>query len=310
MKRISYLLMPLSVLFIKYYPQYGRGFDAWSGEGVNTGIHLSKSELGGACMLFGIFFFWNLLMSLRIEDRRIKIEEFCLSLGFFCMIMWLLRMAHSSTSLVTFLIGVVTMGMLGLRMVNKRFIGTYVIVAAIVVVAAELIFGMSGKIIELLGEDPTLTDRTKVWADCIALVDNPFLGAGFESFWLGSRLEILWAKWWWRPNQAHNGYIETYLNLGFLGVFLLVGVIVSAFRKITIDLLTNFDFARLRLGFLFAIIFYNYTEASFKGVSIIWTIFSIIAINYPKPTRYQMEKTVAVTTRPVSYHRYVKGRKL
>src|SRR5262245_12945831 len=30
----------------------------------------------------------------------------------------------------------------------------------------------------------------------------------------------LWAKWWRQPNQAHNGYIETYLNLGPAGVFL------------------------------------------------------------------------------------------
>jgi hypothetical protein len=46
--------------------------------------------------------------------------------------------------------------------------------------------------------------------------------------------------------------------------------------------LIDFDFARLRLGFLFAILFYNYTEAAFKAVHLVWTIFHIIAIDYPK----------------------------
>jgi hypothetical protein len=64
-------------------------------------------------------------------------------------------------------------------------------------------------------------------------------------------------------------------------------LIISTFRKISIDLLKNFDFARLRLGFLFAIIFYNYAEATFKGVSIVWTVFHIIAMDYPRPPSLQ-----------------------
>jgi O-antigen ligase len=126
-----------------------------------------------------------------------------------------------------------------------------------------------------------LTDRTKIWSDCLKLVNNPLLGTGFESFWLGYRLEILWAKWFWHPNQAHNGYIETYLNLGAVGVFILLGLLIATFRKISADLEKNFDFARIQMGFFFAIIFFNYAEAVFKGVAFIWTIFFIIAIDNP-----------------------------
>lgn len=283
MKRCAYLMLPLSVLFIKYYPEYGRGFDEWTGEAFNNGISLNKNELGYGCMVFALFFFWNLLTAHRIEDRPARRKEYILSAGFLYVIGWLLHMADSSTSLAAMVLGMVTMSVLGLHIVNKRFIGTYVVAAALVAVTAELSFGIYAKIIELLGRDPNLTDRTKLWADCLALVDNPVLGAGFESFWLGSRLETMWAKWPWRPNQAHNGYIETYLNLGAIGVFMLLAVIVSIFRKIRIDLLRNFDFARLRLGFLIAIVAYNYTEAAFKGVHLVWTVFHIIAIHYPRP---------------------------
>lgn len=283
MKRCAYIMMPLSVLFIKYFPQYGRGFDWWTGQAYNNGIMITKNELGAACMLFGLFFFWNLITTRHIRNRRFRIEEILLSIGFLYMIGWLLSMAQSSTSLATFVIGLATIYVLGLRFVSKRFIGTYTIVAILIVVIAEFNFDIYAFIVEeLLGRDPTLTDRTEVWVDAIALVKNPILGAGFESFWLGQRLEILWAKWWWRPNQAHNGYIETYLNLGIVGVFLLVSLIISTFRRISKQLLNNFDFARMRFGFLFAILFYNYTEAAFKAVSLVWTVFYIIAINHPK----------------------------
>lgn len=143
---------------------------------------------------------------------------------------------------------------------------------------------------ELLGRDPTLTDRTEVWEDALALVSNPVLGMGFESFWLGQRLTILWSKWWWQPNQSHNGYIETYLNLGAVGVFLLFGILISTFRKISKQLIVEFNFSRLRLGFLFAIIFYNYTEAAFKAVHLVWTVFHIIAIDYSKPITPKSKK--------------------
>ena len=198
------------------------------------------------------------------------------------MIGWLMKMANSATSLATLTLGVGTMVVLGSGLVSKGSVGTFVVVSLLIALAAEFTFGLYEEVIALLGRDPSLTDRTYVWADALALQDRPILGVGFESFWLGPRLEALWAKWWWRPNQAHNGYIETYLNLGLVGVFLLFAVFVSTFRKISKQFSTNFDFARLRLAFLVAILAFNFTEAGFKAVHFVWTMFYIIAIDYPR----------------------------
>lgn len=289
MKRCAYLMIPLSMLFIKYYPEYGRAFSFWTGEAYNQGITTQKNSLGILCMMFFMFFFWNLLTIRRLEDRHVRREEYLLSVGFLCMIGWLLHMANSSTSLATLVIGVATMCVLGMRIVSKRFIGTYVIVAILVAIGAELSFDVYAKVLDLLGEDATLTDRTEIWEACIALVDNPVFGMGFESFWLGPRVPVIWEKWH-GINQAHSGYIETYLNLGVMGVFLLCGVLFSAFRKISDDLLRDFDFARLRLGYLFAIIFFNYTEATFKALHPLWTVFYIVAIAYRGPVQSRTEK--------------------
>jgi O-antigen ligase len=145
----------------------------------------------------------------------------------------------------------------------------------------EPIFGIYATVVKGLGRNLTLTDRTDVWKAVLKLQDNPIFGMGFESFWLGKRLEMLWTQFFWHPLQAHNGYIETYLNLGWIGILLLVGQFVGTLQKIQRELVRRFEFGRLRLAFLLAIILYNYTEAAFASVSFVWTMFFLIAVDYP-----------------------------
>jgi len=164
--------------------------------------------------------------------------------------------------------------------VDKRLIGTYLIIVAIALLVAEWGFGIYAHAIQLLGKDATLTDRTLLWSELLKVDINPLFGTGFESFWLGDRFRNFAESRWWQPNQAHNGYLETYLNLGLVGLFLLIAVFIATFWKCRRELLTNFQLGRFRLGFLVAVIAYNWTEAAFKNISTIWFIFCIIALDY------------------------------
>ena len=283
LKRCGYFLLTVSVLFIKYLPEYGRGFDAWTGEAINRGVGITKNDLGYMCMVLGTFFVWNALTIRRGAVPQAPRHEILLSIVFIWMALWLLQMSNSATSTMTLALAVGSMLAVGSRLVNKRHVGTYVVVAVLLAAGLQSGFHVYEGVIEMLGRDPSLTDRTVVWADVLAMQDRPLIGFGFESFWLGSRLDTLWEKWWWRPNQAHNGYIETYLNLGAIGVALLAMVLIATFRRITRLMTTDFDLARLRLAFLFAIIAFNYTEAAFKAVHFVWTIFHIIAIDVRDP---------------------------
>jgi O-antigen ligase len=145
----------------------------------------------------------------------------------------------------------------------------------------EVTFNLHSALLHFLGRNSTLTDRTAVWSDALSLSHSPIFGAGFESFWTGKRLEILWSKWWWHPNQAHDGYLETYLNLGIVGVLLLSGLLLATFSRISRLLKGSDPFARFRMAFLVATVVYNFSEATFKGVALVWTIFQLIAIDLP-----------------------------
>jgi len=282
MKRAAYVLVPVSVLLIKYYPQFARRFDPFTGEATNTGIAQGKNMLGADCLIVSFFFFWHLLQTWRTERSLARRDELLLIGGFLLMTSWLFYEAHSATSLACCLTATLVVILLGLRIVNKKQITLYLVLGVCTLAVLELAFGISQYAFELLNRSSTLTDRTELWANLLKIKINPILGVGFESFWMGDRPQQAQGAFRWVPNEAHNGYLETYLSLGLIGLFMLIGLIIATFRKIRLAILTDFEFGRFRMGFLAAIVLYNWTETSFRALHPMWFPFYLIAMEYPR----------------------------
>ena len=148
--------------------------------------------------------------------------------------------------------------------------------------------GFSGKSffalgVEASGRDTTLTGRTELWEDILTIAsDHPILGVGYGSFWIGDLGNNLWERHIWKPGQGHNGYLDVYVELGIIGVFFLLLIIISSFRQIVWTLKSNFEYGRFRLVFLLVILLHNIAESSFlRGASNLWFIFLLVAINIP-----------------------------
>lgn len=274
--RLSFVLIPLSFLFIKYYPQIGMQWDPWTGTAEFNGVAANKNMLGAVCMVLGLGILWILLSIWREEKGSARIRHL-IAYGFiFALICVLFGKMNSMTSLSCF-------GMAGILLVvasRQRATGrpalVHILLASMVVASVGILFlGMSPGALRAIGRNPTLTDRTFIWHLTLRLVQHPLFGTGFESFWLGSRLEALWRfDPVTRVNEAHNGYLEVYLNLGWIGIGLLGFILATGYRNVFKAWQSRDPRGPLLIAYFFAGLIYNFTEAAFfKMQAVMWLFF-------------------------------------
>ena len=87
----------------------------------------------------------------------------------------------------------------------------------------------------------------------------------------------MWDIFPWKPNEAHNGYIETYLNLGWIGLILLGLIVATGYRRAISSLRVDPEMGTLKLMFLVVGLVYNLSEAGFRMFNPLWIVF-VLAI--------------------------------
>ncbi len=76
-------------------------------------------------------------------------------------------------------------------------------------------------------ESDTLSGRAFIWPEVLRFVEQrSILGYGYESFWTPARIEVISSELGWGLREAHNGYLEMLLWLGWTG--LLLTLVVTA----------------------------------------------------------------------------------
>ena len=168
----------------------------------------------------------------------------------------------------------------GLRK-SPHTIGYRVLGISVLLAIIQVMFNISNVIIKILGRDPTLTDRTFIWKLLLGMGTNPLLGAGYESFWTTGRIAYVWASGH-GAIQAHNGYIDTYINLGLIGLLFFFALLIRCFRILVAEMPEKFAFNQLRLAFLIVFALYNYTEAAFPRPGLLLAIFFLFITIIPE----------------------------
>ena len=97
------------------------------------------------------------------------------------------------------------------------------------------------------------------------------MGEGFNTFWAGERMEQLADKTF-GIIQAHNGYLETYLNGGLIGVGLLVVLLLVTYIRTRKKLVLGMPDGSIRFVILLTAILYNNSEASFNKIGPLWFV--------------------------------------
>src|SRR5207247_2981351 len=158
MKRCAYVVVPISILWIRYYPHLGIAYpDEWTGVQTMVGISVGKNSLGEDCLILGFFLFWHLLQTWRTERNTQRRNELLLTAGFLVGILYLLRLSHSATAAICLFLAILIVVFVGIRPTIKNFIGTYVLTALVLIAAVQLTFGISGRLSESLGRGSNMT---------------------------------------------------------------------------------------------------------------------------------------------------------
>jgi len=271
LKRLAFVVLPLSVLFIKFYPELGRAYHMAAP--MYTGVATSKNTLGQICLISGIYFCWVLLYRWREEVDRGGIARIGVYALFVVMVAWLLYMASSATSVACWLVVAGFFGAARVPALAAEPRRLVVLLGSAIALFAmlETAFGVSDWIIASLGRSRDLTTRVPMWELLLSLNTNPLIGVGFESFWSGERLGIVWRQF---PGiiQAHNGYVDLYLNLGVIGLLLLLVGIGAGVAGAIRELESDYAGSLLRIAFVVTVLLNNWTEASIKPVSIMFVI--------------------------------------
>jgi hypothetical protein len=280
--RCAYVLIPMSVLLIKFYSELGRTYHVWSGEMMYTGVATHKNTLGVLVLVCGLFFMWDVLDRFHGKHPQQSWLGLMSDFPLIGMTLWLLVLAHSATALGCAVAGAAIYFGLGMPFFRQRVkhLEWYVIGGGFALWLLNSVFDVTRfVVVDMLGRDLTLTTRTEVWPMLLKMSDDFVLGSGFNSFWSGERLAVIYGMF--GIIQAHNGYLETYLNGGIVGVGLLLVFLFAVNKNIKREHFLGVDYARVRMMFLVIAIIYDFTEAAFNKMGLIWFVLLLVATQYP-----------------------------
>jgi exopolysaccharide production protein ExoQ len=193
------------VLPIEFF--FGRFYEPW------YGIFTQRNTLG-IMMALAIFVFY---LSSRSDPEEKWSAYLWASLSFLLLFL--------SGSLTGFLgLWAVVVGAVLLRNIRRhRRWARRILVASALMAGVGIYYAAThpASVTSFFDRDVTLTGRTTIWGASLLLgMDHPWIGRGFNAFWLGDEGpsgQIRKLAGWDVPS-AHNGYLELWLDLGFCGL--------------------------------------------------------------------------------------------
>ncbi len=278
--RVGFILFPVSILLIRY-TDLGRGYDP-DGAPMNTGVTTNKNSLGMIVFLLSIGALWNVRALFMDKEAPNRTRRLIAQGTFLTFGIVLLQMAHSATSIACFILGGGLILATGLRSMRIRPARVHALCLGIVFAGAIIMLSGGESIVtSALGRKSNLSGRTDIWAASIAAADNPIIGTGFESFWNTNVEKVARSLpgYWEIHNlvSAHNGYIQIYLDLGWIGVSLIAQIIISGYRDSIRAIRRAPELASLFLAYIATSTIYSITEAGFRVLTATW-IFLLLAV--------------------------------
>ena len=271
LRRVAYVLVPFSMLLIKYFPDYGVTYGRWSGDSMWVGVSDHKNGLGCVCIIAVLFLVWTFVRRWQGRDMPAgKHHTFAEILVLLLALFLLLKPEGKRSATAIAALGVAIFGYLVLRWLHQRGMRLSVgVVMVIVIVLVGFGIGMplSGGSIgsgfnEAMGRNPTFTGRADTWAELVPIaMQHPFLGCGFDSYWTPATRDLH------EMSNAHCAYLEVFNELGVVGLLLFTLFLLSVARNAHQTLNFDYDWGSFCLCYLLMVMLHAATESSINALN-------------------------------------------
>lgn len=290
---VNILLIPGGYVSIA---QYGAALVEIGYQGYFTGKNLLGEFAAVTCLLS--------IYEILIGGRR---TFFGLTVGALACV--LLFLSNSKTALALAVVSPLLAGVL-VSTYRKFRVSPAIVVSVITLIIflfCKLTDFNTGRIAYILTGDSSFTGRTTIWNFAeTEIARNPILGWGYQSFWLAGpdAPSIVDAPGWVKlmPN-AHNGYYDTMLELGYVGLIFLSIFLITNLYVIGSVAKRDGRKAWLLLSIALFVLLYNFLETLWlRAFDLSWTVFVFVAVEAAR--HWQPSPAVVSPDRTISTQRF------
>jgi O-antigen ligase len=264
------IVLPASVLVALFIPSIGTDGAHW------RGILAHKQNCAAVVM-------FCLITALHWECSGIFQKIFRAVYMVLCVV--LIVMSQSRTGWFLTVVALLLSGTIWLlqKMPAQQALAMLLIGVLVVAGATYGIRAHSVTLLDSVGKDSTLSQRTSIWASVWgAIMRRPILGYGFGAFWRGlygpSQGIVLDAGW--GLSQAQDGFLDVWLGMGVPGVALLglmtLQAIRNAFRCFYWQ--ENQAYVRWCIVVVLITLLFNIGESTIGKLQTVWFLFLLACI--------------------------------
>lgn len=266
----------LSIVAVVAFPKVGIDFiqdDSW------RGIFSQRNNCAAICVLF-------LILGLHYNPRLLS--EQIMRWSVLVLSVLFIVMSGSRTGWILTVLALLFIAGLRLLLRMQSLDRLFFLMVAVVptVLLVSFIATNFDQILALLDKDPTMTQRTVIWAEVLpSIAKHPLCGYGYSSFWTGLSGESMQTvlATGWLEGQAQDGYLDVLLQLGLLGLIPLAWAFVRAFKQAVgaIERRAADPSVQLAIILLPVIMVENVGESSFLlplGIPWFYTLISLLIL--------------------------------
>jgi len=158
-----------------------------------------------------------------------------------CLVCTLILASKSSTGLIIFVFSILLMPLYKiLKQPNKlRVVLLIIALLLFMSLAIVILMNLETIVVDLLGKDLEFNGRTPIWNLAIEMgLEQPWLGYGYAAFWDSDAGKYIIDNTWAfqadtsRGFHSHNGFLQLFLELGFIGLLLFIINFLLVFKRV------------------------------------------------------------------------------